>query len=907
MPVAQSSPVVAKPAGRAYLSPCMPDPIARLSTVLADRYRLERPIGAGGMATVYLAEDLKHQRRVAIKVLHAELSAMLGPERFLKEIALTASLQHPHILPLFDSGSAEGLLYYVMPYVEGETLRGRLEREQQLPVPDAVRIATEVADALEYAHQRGVIHRDIKPENILLQGGHCLVADFGIALAVQQAGGVRTTQTGVSVGTPQYMAPEQAMGERQIDGRADIYALGVVSYEMLAGELPFTGPTAQAIVARVMTERPRSLRALRDTVPVAVDTAVATALAKLPADRFASAAEFARALTDPTVVRSRSDLQEAPAAGAGPWKPLALAAVACSLLLSALAVWGWRGRSSDAQPLPVSLSVSLPPGVTVTPTARIALSPDGARLVFDAQTGGKSSLYVRELREMTVRHIPGTEGATDVFFSPDGHRVGYTAGGALWTVGLSGEAPEQIPGTNDGSIDPGAGVDGAMWMPDDVILYAPRFRNGRGILRVPAAGGTPGVVAVPDTLAGQVALSQPQLLPGGRTVLTIVSINGLRDRRVGIVSLATGRLRLLSVHAIAARYADGRLLYTPGDGGVFVVSFDPASGEPSGEPMRIPGIEGLLNASLAVSNAGSLVYAGGSGLGSRLVEVDRSGHAHTLDDSARSYDAPRISPDGARIAVGFGAVNALRDIWIFDISRRALTRFTFGGDNIAPVWSPDGSRIAFAASVAGTYDVLAKSVSGSDLLDTLVAGKSFHFPGAYTPDGRWLVYRQNDPGTNEDLYAISLDAHHTIRTLVASPFTEISPAISPDGRWLAYVSDESGRREIYVRPFDGSGSASHISVAGGDEPRWAPGGRELYYRSSDSLYSVPIRVGAQGVSAGNPVALFADNFRRSVRYTDYDVLPNGSGFVMLAPRPDAGIELRAVIGWPALVPANRRQ
>src|SRR5512146_100828 len=249
------------------------DPFDTLRSALADRYRIERELGAGGMATVYLAEDLRHHRKVAIKVLHAELSAVLGPERFLKEIELTANLQHPHILPLFDSGSADGLLYYVMPYVEGETLRSRLQREQQLPVGDAVQIATEVADALAYAHERDIVHRDIKPENILLQNGHAIVADFGIALAVEQAGGQRMTQTGLSLGTPQYMAPEQAMGDKRVDARADIYALGAVTFEMMAGEPPFTGPNAQAIVAQVLTADAPSLAARRKSVPEHIDSA----------------------------------------------------------------------------------------------------------------------------------------------------------------------------------------------------------------------------------------------------------------------------------------------------------------------------------------------------------------------------------------------------------------------------------------------------------------------------------------------------------------------------------------------------------------------------------------------------------------------------------------------------------
>src|SRR5687767_1811980 len=258
---------------------------------------MERELGAGGMATVYLAHDLRHDRDVAIKVLHPDLGAALGSDRFLSEIRTTARLQHPHILPLLDSGEADGLLYYVMPLVTGETLRTRLERERQLPVDDAVRIAAEVADALTYAHGLNVVHRDVKPENILLQGGHALVADFGIALAVQSAGGKRMTQTGLSLGTPQYMSPEQAMGERTIDARSDIYSLAAVTYEMLTGEPPFTGATVQAVVAKVMSAEPEAITMTRRNVPPAVAAAVHRGLEKLPADRHGTAAEFAAALT----------------------------------------------------------------------------------------------------------------------------------------------------------------------------------------------------------------------------------------------------------------------------------------------------------------------------------------------------------------------------------------------------------------------------------------------------------------------------------------------------------------------------------------------------------------------------------------------------------------------------------
>jgi len=277
-----------------------------LSGALADRYRVERELGRGGMATVYLAEDLKHHRKVAVKVLRAELAAALGPERFLREIEISARLHHPHILPLYDSGEAEGFLFYVMPYVEGESLRDRLTREKQLPLDDALQIACEVADALSFAHSRGVVHRDIKPENVLLESGHAVVADFGIARAISAAGSDRLTETGIAVGTPAYMSPEQAFGEQDLDGRSDIYGLGCVLYEMLGGDPPFTGSSARALLARKMVDQIPSLRTVRETVPFTVERAVRKALARVPADRFATASQFAEALKETTVDESSS-------------------------------------------------------------------------------------------------------------------------------------------------------------------------------------------------------------------------------------------------------------------------------------------------------------------------------------------------------------------------------------------------------------------------------------------------------------------------------------------------------------------------------------------------------------------------------------------------------------------------
>ena len=381
-----------------------------LTTSLADRYRIERELGHGGMATVYLAEDLRHHRQVAVKVLRPELAAVIGAERFLAEIKTTANLQHPHILPLFDSGEAGGSVFYVMPFVEGESLRSRISKEHQLPVDEAIRIASEVADALEYAHGHGVVHRDIKPENILIHGGHALVADFGIALAVSRSdGGTRMTETGMSLGTPHYMSPEQAMGEREITARSDVYALGCVLYEMLTGDPPFTGSTAQAIVARVMTETPRSLTLQRHTIPPHVEAAVITALEKLPADRFASAAKFAEALTHPELARpadtratmvarpGASQLGRARVVGALPW-------VVAGLGFGA-AAWTWL-RPAPVQPV-ARYRIGLEAGQALQngQGPRLAISPDGGRFVYVGPGEGGGQLWLRERNQLAARPI----------------------------------------------------------------------------------------------------------------------------------------------------------------------------------------------------------------------------------------------------------------------------------------------------------------------------------------------------------------------------------------------------------------------------------------------------------------------------------------------------------------------
>src|SRR5436190_14250457 len=472
----------------------------KLRTALNDRYRIARELGAGGMATVYLAHDVKHDRDVAIKVLHPELAAALGGERFLSEIKTTAKLQHPHILPLLDSGEADGLLYYVMPYVQGETLRARLERETQLPIDDAVRVAREVADALGSAHSHGIIHRDIKPENILLQGGHALVADFGIALAVQHAGGQRMTQTGLSLGTPQYMSPEQAMGEKAVDHRADIYALGAVTYEMLTGDPPFTGSSVQAVVAKVLSADPERPTLVRKTIPPNVERAVLTALAKLPADRFESAADFAAALGDNGA--GSVPLPAVPGQLAFSKRPaVALAGWGAAAVLAAVLAWKLLG-TTPVEPAR-SIRFALSPGGTMGERIDVEISPDGQRILLPQVTrqAGGVGLAVRELGTLEATSLPIQGVQTRV--SPDGRWLAYRIGTTLRKIPIGGGTPATL--TDECG-------EGTSWLTlESLACTTARWALGR----VSSGGGPVEVLAVPDTAAGEIGLWSADALPEG--------------------------------------------------------------------------------------------------------------------------------------------------------------------------------------------------------------------------------------------------------------------------------------------------------------------------------------------------------------------------------------------------------
>jgi serine/threonine-protein kinase len=823
----------------------MTDVFDRLKSALADRYAIERELGSGGMATVYLAEDLKHERQVALKVMRPELSAILGGERFLREIRIAAKLNHPHILALYDSGEADGFLYYVMPHVEGESLRSKLTREKQLPLDEAITITQQVAAALDYAHQEGVIHRDIKPENILIQRGEALVADFGIALAVSTAAGTRLTDTGLSLGTPEYMSPEQATGEREITARSDVYSLGSVVYEMLVGEPPHTGNTVQAIIAKVVSVEPQPISRVRRTVPSNVDAAVQCALAKVPADRFGSGAEFTDALTDPAFTLATVAGAAAAALSAGPWRRIALAAIAVAAVLAVSTVWGWlRPGPEPANPV-IRYALALPEEEELLDVfgTSVALSPDGSRLVYVGPGDQGTQLWIRQRDQLHGSPLPGTEAAWQPFFSPDGRRVAFvTEDRQLKVVSLTGEPPLTLV---ESDLDPVSGAWGV-----DGYVYFGSLPRGR-LMRVSATGS-----GVPEPL--------PTL-----------------D--------ATGERRVL-VQGVFARYAaSGHLVYVRYDGALLAAPFDQDKLVLTGPPVALLGEIAVRNGpDVALSQTGRLIYVPGTTGGSAdVVWVDRNGTAEPLDPSWRgSFVGLALSPDETRLAVSIGQSNVAEQLWIKQLPRGPLSLLTFQGDlNRRPAWTRDGRAVTFVSDRGENRDLYVKRADGSAGAEVLLDDARPLDEGFYSPDGEWLVYRLGYGQSTgvRDLFAIRPGIDSVATPLVPTGFDEYSPALSPDGQWLAYVSDESGRREVYVQPFPNAGEAKwQVSTTGGNEPVWAHSGRELFYKSgSNELISAEVLPGTTFV-VGEQRALFSTAAYQSENFHQaYDVTADDQRFVMV--------------------------
>jgi len=862
----------------------------RLSAALADRYRIERELGQGGMATVYLAQDLKHDRKVALKVLKPELAAVLGAERFVVEIKTTAALQHPHILPLFDSGTADGFLYYVMPYIQGETLRTKLDRETQLGIDEAVRITREVADALDYAHRHGVIHRDIKPENILLHDGRPMVADFGIALALSAAAGGRMTETGLSLGTPHYMSPEQATAEKELSNRSDIYSLGCVLYEMLTGNPPHTGASAQQIIMKIVTEEAAPVTKLRKSVPANVAAAVAKAVERLPADRFESAAGFAHALGDPSFHTTTGT-----AVGGGAASPArsrrtvaGLAVVAALLLLAAL--WGWL-RPQPVLPV-IRYGLALPASQDrVLGSVAPVPAPDGSFLVYLGPGEPGNQLWIKRRDSYTASPIPGTMGAASFTLSPDGAWIALIVAGRLSKLPVAGGSAVPLVSDSVGSVY------GVAWLDDGSILYT--LRGGAGLMRLSASGGAPTLAYRSDSL---ISLS-PIALPGSRGVTFLGCSLGCPESQIWVLDLKTSRAHLLLRKASTGVYvaeAGGHIVYSSEDGGLFAVPFDLDRLELTGNPIALASQVAVgtdLSTSLDlfhISKNGTFAMVVGGGGGRNvagrtfeLVWVDRSGRQTPVDTSwtfkltaLANNHGWALSPDGSRVAIGL-ATGTGDDIWVKPLPRGAPYRVTFDPQSdMRPHWTADSRFISFvtARQPGGLYLHRADGAGADSVLFEGVVDE-----GTVTPDNAGLILRQGSLGSvagGRNITGLRLGTDKVPRPVLATEFDEEAVALSPNGQWLAYQSDETGRTEVFVRPFPHTESGKQqVSSGGGLAPLWSRDGKELFYLRGDKNMMAARMIPGATIRFADPVALFRVPEEllgaEALYYTPWDVARDG--------------------------------
>ena len=856
----------------------MPDTIDRLTAALADRYAIERELGAGGMATVYLAEDLKHHRNVAVKVLRPELTAVLGAERFLKEIEVTASLQHPHILPLFDSGDADAFLYYVMPHVEGESLRDRLNRDKQLPIEEAVQIAEMVASALDYAHRHAIVHRDIKPENILLHDGQALVADFGIALAVSAAAGARMTETGLSLGTPHYMSPEQATADREITAASDVYSLGCVTYEMLTGDPPYLGSTAQAIIAQIISDVPRPVREVRATVPVHVELALHKALEKLPADRFRTATEFADALTNPAFTLPTAAAGMAAAPSRVSWNRLTVSLTGVAAVAILVALWGWM--RPDPPPAVTRFSLKLPTGEGLAPGSGpdVALAPDGSRFAYIGQaerSGGQ--IWIRELDQFAATPLRDTEGACCPTFSPDGRAIAFRQEGKFKLMPLDGGPPVTL---SDSVFTENIG--GVAWGPDGSAYIA-----HRGLLRVASTGGELEVVTPQDTARRWHLF--PDVLPNGKGALfTLGLFETSTAHTIAVANFATGEVRELAQGVMARYLATGHLMYVRADGTLLAAPFDQDRMEFTGAATTIGvgvGIDRFGATDVTVSENGTLLYTTGGRPTRQIVWVNREGVASPVDpDWVGTYESVALSPDGRRLAVGTG-FGAEPQLWIKSLDTGPLSKLTFEGSlNRRPTWTADGQAVTFISERGENRDLYVKRADGVGAAEPVLDLAVHVDEGFWSPNGDWLIYRTGiSGGEGRDIFAWRSGPDSGTVPVAADPgFDERSPALSPDGRWLAYMSGESGRWEVYVRSFpDVDARRVQISVRGGQNPAWAHSGRELFYWSEGNLMAMDV-VTTPTFVPGQAQALFSvEGYPSGATRSTYDVTADDQRFVMI--------------------------
>jgi eukaryotic-like serine/threonine-protein kinase len=849
-------------------------------------YELLAQIGAGGMGEVYKAHDTKLGRDVAIKILpeaFAHDAERLA--RFQREAKMLAALNHPNIATIHGLEQSNGTQYLVMELVSGDTLAERIKREGAVPVEEALKIAVQITEALEAAHEKGIIHRDLKPANVkVTPEGKVKVLDFGLAKAFAGDAAndnpsnsptlsMAATMHGVILGTAAYMSPEQARG-KAVDKRTDIWALGCVLYEMLTGKQAFNGEDITEILAAVVKTDPDWNR-LPESTPSSIRLLLHRCLQKDKTLRLRDSGdaciEIQEALTTPAladprnVAGSRRDVWQLPVF-------VGLAAVVAAAV-AGVAVWNLKPVPATT-PRPVTRSViTLPPGeqLAAFDYPAIALSPDGSQLAYVAVRSGTRQIYLRSLDSLEARPLVGTEGANTPFFSPDGQWLGFFAGGSLKKISLNGGAALNLVN--------GPTPRGATWTTSGTIVFTP---NGSSALQqISEAGGTPQPMTRLDK--GEVSHRDAELLPSGKAVL--FDTTGANPR-IAVQSLVSGQRRDLVPGGRSPHFApSGHLVYVQG-ANLMAVPFDPQRLQITGA--AVPVVQGVLRSPVtggdqySISATGSLAYVSGTAQSTQtLTWVSRNGAEQPLAAAGHVYIYPRLSPDGRRVAVTIAEQEG--QVWLYDLARETLSRFTFEGNlNQIPVWAPDGKHIAFYSTKEGPQNLYWQLADGSGGLERLMTSDYTDIPRSFSPDGQLLAFAEINPTTGFDIWVLRL-SDHKAQPFLRTHFNESAPTFSPDGHWLAYISDESGRYEVYVQPYPGSGGKWQISTEGGTEPVWNPKGGELFYRSGSKMMAVDI-ITQPNFSAGKPRMLFEGSYLFTpATMPYYDVSADGQRFLMIKP------------------------
>ncbi len=863
-------------------------------------YEISTLLGKGGMGEVWRAKDTKLGREVAIKTLPEEFAKDADRlARFEREARLLASLNHPHIAAIHGFEEDNGTPFLVLELVEGDTLADRLKRGA-IPVEETLKLALQIAEALEAAHEKGVIHRDLKPANIkVTPDGKVKVLDFGLAKAF--AGdtdidisksptlSMQATQQGIILGTAAYMSPEQAKGH-SVDKRADVWAFGCVLYEMLTGRRAFGGEEVSEILASVLARDPDYTK-LQPNLHPRLREVLERCLERDLRKRFQGIGDVIVDI-DKVIASSEGGIVSSRDIVPTSRSKLAWAFVAVPLVIAGTLAFNLsRAVGVSAPPAVIRSSITLSLDDSLNLNGNLAFSPDGSMLAFNRVRDGSSQICVRDMDNWAIRCIPGTEAATHFFFSPDSQQIGYSGGGALRAVSVTGESPIVLADS--------AGL-GGSWGKDGSIVFNSGYNQG--LSRIGADGGPVTELTVPDPANDELGHFYPQLLDDGNTVIFTVFSPLLERAYVAALRLSDGEIRPLIANAVSGRYiSSGHLLFVRSNN-LMAVPLDLSRLEVNGTPvavvddMPLDPAEG--DSAFAVSGDGALAYVPESVLNPelQLAWIDPQGDEELLSGIRGPFGSIALSPDGERVALTRFQANP--DIWLYELGTGRGIRFTFGdaGEG-SPVWMPDSSRIAFFSD-RPPYDLYWQPTDRSDSEAELRSSPYDKVPTSVSPDGTLLVFHENRVDTTgEDIWLLPVNGDEDPRVFLQTEFHEYDGVVSPNGEWIAYVSDESGQAEVYVQAFPQGGDQRSVSSQGGEEPRWSRDGRTLYYVSGQSLMAVEAEPGPP-MRVGEESELFGIETVRPARDgTRYGVDAEGRFLIVKYPAESQPREIRLVLNW----------